>query len=135
LQEVIPQVQKAYKASGDRENRAIAGLSMGGAETLLTGLNHPDKFAWIGCFSAGGLGQNFAQEFPNAGPKMNLQLHLLWVSCGDRDNLLTSDRAFYDWITSRGVNAKWVELPGEHSFRVWRRNLADFAPLLFRDQK
>ena len=57
---------------------------------------------------------------------MNTQLRLLWVSCGDHDNLLTSNRAFYDWITSRGVTAQWVQVPGEHSFRVWRRNLADF---------
>ena len=134
LQEVMPQVEKAYKASSDRENIALAGLSMGGTESLLTGLNHLDRFSWIGCFSAGGLGPNFAQEFPKTGPKLNSELHLLWISCGDHDNLLSSNRAFYDWITSRGVTAKWVEIPGEHSFRVWRRNLADFAPLLFRDQ-
>ena len=134
LREVMPQVEKAYKASSDRENIAIAGLSMGATEALLAGLNHPDKFAWIGCFSAGGLDPNFAQEFPKAGPRLNPDLHLLWVSCGDRDNLLTSNHSFYDWIISRGITAKWVEIPGEHSFRVWRRNLADFAPLLFRDQ-
>ena len=69
LKEVMPQVEQAYKASRDRENIAIAGLSMGGTESLLTGLNHLDRFAWIGCFSAGGLGPNFAQEFPKAGEK------------------------------------------------------------------
>ena len=135
LKEVIPQVEKSYRVSSDRGQRAIAGLSMGGTEALLTGLNHPDRFAWIGSFSAGGLSANYAQEFPRADTNLNTQLRLLWVSCGDRDNLRTSDRGFYDWVTKRGVEAEWVEIPGEHSFRVWRRNLADFAPLLFQEKK
>ena len=55
LAEVIPQVERSYKVRKDSESHAIAGLSMGGAESLLTGLNHLDTFAWIGAFSAGGL--------------------------------------------------------------------------------
>jgi len=135
LNEVLPQVEKNYRVSSDHHYRAIAGLSMGGTESVLIGLNHADKFAWVGCFSAGGLATNFAQEFPRVDPKMNEELRLLWISCGDRDNLRTPDHNFYGWVTNQGVNAKWVEIPGEHSFRVWRRNLVDFAPLLFRDRK
>src|SRR5581483_9691733 len=135
LNEVMPQVEKDYRVTNDRRSRAIAGLSMGGTEAALIGLNHPEKFAWIGAFSAGGMATNYAQEFPKVDYRLNSQLRLLWISCGDRDNLRTLDKNFYGWVTNSGVAAKWVELPGEHSFRVWRRNLADFAPLLFKEEK
>ena len=62
--EVLPQVEAAYRVSRDRESRAIAGLSMGGTESLLTGLNTLDRFAWIGAFSSGGLGEDFNTDFP-----------------------------------------------------------------------
>src|SRR5208283_4876009 len=78
LKEVIPQVEKSYRVSSDRQNRAIAGLSMGGTESLLTGLNHPDRFAWIGSFSAGGLAPDYSREFPGADGKLNAQMRLLW---------------------------------------------------------
>src|SRR5689334_19823810 len=62
--EVIPQVEKSYRVSKDRNARAIAGLSMGGAESLYTGLNAVDRFAWIGAFSSGGLSEDFDATFP-----------------------------------------------------------------------
>lgn len=135
LKEVIPQVEKAYRVSGDRQNRAIAGVSMGGTEALLAGLNNLDKFTWVGLFSEGELTPNFSAEFPGAGTNANVRLRLLWVSCGDRDSLLTANRDFYNWLCSRGVTARWLEVPGDHSYRLWRRNLADFVPLLFQEKK
>ena len=63
LTEVIPEVERTYRVKKDREARAIAGLSMGGAESLLGGLNHLDEFSWIGSFSSGGVKENFEQEF------------------------------------------------------------------------
>jgi enterochelin esterase family protein len=135
LKEIVPQVEKDYRASGDRNNRAIAGVSMGATESLLTGLNRPDQFAWIGSFSAGGLETNYPAEFPAAGTNLNSQLRLFWLSCGDRDSLFPLNRGFNDWLASRGVSAKWVDVSGEHSFRLWRRNLADFTPLLFLKTK
>ena len=79
LTEVIPQVQSMYKVSTKREDRAIAGLSMGGAESLMTGLNHIDTFAWVGSFSAGGLDTRLCSGFP--GVKCH-QLQRVCGSCG-----------------------------------------------------
>src|SRR5437899_2360057 len=80
LTEVIPQVEAAYRVSKDRNSRAITGLSMGGAESLLTGLNALDHFAWVGAFSSGGLGEDFNAEFPALDSKANSQLRLLWIA-------------------------------------------------------
>jgi enterochelin esterase family protein len=130
--EVLPQVEKEYRVSDDRKTRAIAGLSMGGAESLTVGLNNPDRFAWIGAFSSGGLGTNFAQTFPNLDAKANDSLRLLWISCGKDDGLLKPNQEFVQWLDTEGVRHTWTEVPGVHSWRVWRRNLAAFTPLLFR---
>jgi len=132
LDEVLPQVESAYHVSKDRKARAIAGLSMGGAESLTVGLNNLDRFAWIGAFSSGGVGSNYASTFPGLDAKANERLRLLWISCGKDDGLLKPNRAFVDWLATQQVHYTWSEVPGVHSWRVWRRNLADFAPLLFK---
>jgi enterochelin esterase-like enzyme len=132
LAEVLPQVESEYNVSKDRNDRAIAGLSMGGAESLTVGLNNLDRFAWIGAFSSGGVGTNFATTFPNLDAGANDKLRLLWISCGKDDRLLAPNQAFVQWLDSKQVHHSWNEVPGVHSWRVWRRNLADFAPLLFR---
>ncbi len=135
LTEVLPQVEKTYRVLTDRRSRAIAGLSMGGTESLVTGLNHLDRFAWIGAFSSGGLNTNYAAQFPALNPKANDQLRLLWIACGREDRLLENNVQFCEWLKSRKVGYTWVETAGTHSFRVWRRNLAEFASLLFQDHK
>jgi len=135
LREVIPQTERAYRVAGDAGHRAIAGLSLGGTESLFTGLNAPDKFDWIGAFSSGGLSTNFPAAYPALSGKANQQLRLLWMSCGTEDRLITINRNLSDWLTARGVRHTWVETAGAHSFRVWRRDLAQFAPLLFQPKK
>jgi len=132
LTEVIPQVEKEYQVSRDRNARAIAGLSMGGAESLYVGLNALDRFAWVGSFSAGGLGENFDAVFPSLNAKANSRLHLLWVACGTEDRLIEPNRKFREWLKSKGIQHTTVETPGMHTWMVWRRNLANFAPLLFQ---
>ena len=132
LDEVLPQVESGYHVSTDRNARAIAGLSMGGAESLSVGLNNLDRFAWVGAFSSGGLGTNFSTAFPNLDSSANQQLRLLWISCGKDDGLFKSNHDLVDWLETRKVNRTWTEVPGVHSWRVWRRNLAAIAPLLFK---
>jgi enterochelin esterase-like enzyme len=132
LTEVIPQVESSYRVSRKREARAIAGLSMGGAESLLTGLNHRDEFAWIGAFSSGRFGTDFAARFPSLDASANQQLRLLWIACGVDDSRLADNRQFREWLKSKGVNHVDIETPGMHAWMVWRRNLADFSQLLFR---
>jgi enterochelin esterase family protein len=132
LTEVIPQVESAYHVIANRNSRAIAGLSMGGAESLLTGLNHLDGFAWVGSFSAGGLQEDFSAQFPSLDAGANQRLRALWVACGMDDGLIGVNRKFRQWLKSKGIDHADIETPGVHSWMVWRRNLADFSQLLFR---
>jgi enterochelin esterase family protein len=131
LTEVTPQVESEYRIAKDRNARAIAGLSMGGSESLLTGLNHLDKFSWIGAFSSGGIPEDFAKDFPTLDANANQQLHLLWMACGTEDPLITLNRSLRQWLQTKGVNHTDIETPGMHTWMVWRKNLAEFAQLLF----
>ena len=88
LDEVMPQVEKGYRVSKDCQAHAIAGLSMGGAESLVVGLNHLEQFAWIGAFSSGGMSTNYAAQFPVLNAKANDQLRLLSIGCGQEDGLI-----------------------------------------------
>lgn len=132
LTEVMPQVESEYRIDKNRNARAIAGLSMGGSESLLTGLNHLDKFSWIGAFSSGGIPDDFEKDFPALDAKANAQIKLLWIACGTDDHLITINRNLREWLKTKGVNHTDIETPGMHTWMVWRRNLAEFAPLLFR---
>jgi enterochelin esterase-like enzyme len=132
LTEVMPKVESAYQVIQDRNSRAIAGLSMGGAESLRTGLNALDKFAWIGAFSAGGLPEPFEKTLPDLDSKANQQIRLLWIACGTEDRLITPNRNLREWLKTKGVQHTDIETPGMHTWMVWRRNLAEFAGLLFR---
>lgn len=132
LTEVMPRVEREYRTSNDRLGRALAGLSMGGAESLLTGLNGLDKFAWIGAFSLGGIPDDFASDFPGLDANANQRLRVLWIACGTEDGLISLNRKLREWLKSRGVKLTEIETPGRHTWMVWRRNLAEFAPLLFR---
>jgi len=129
--EVMPQVEKEYRVIKDRNSRAIAGLSMGGAESLYTGLNALDRFAYVGAFSAGGLTGDYDANFPKLDDKANSQLKLLWIACGTDDRLIEPNRKFREWLTSKGVKHTDIETAGAHTWLVWRRNLAEFTPLLF----
>jgi enterochelin esterase-like enzyme len=132
LTEVMPQVESEYRVTKDRNARAIAGLSMGGSESLLTGLNNLDKFSWVGTFSSGGIPENFQKDFPALDKKANQQLHLLWIACGTEDRLITINRNLRAWLKTKNVKMTEIETPGMHTWMVWRRNLAEFAGLLFR---
>jgi enterochelin esterase family protein len=132
MNEVKPAVEREYQVAADRDSRAIAGLSMGGAESLLTGLNHIDDFGYVGAFSAGGLGPDPAAEFPNLSAGQASRLHVLWIACGTEDGLITPNRKFIGWLQSKGIHPTAIETPGMHTWMVWRRNLAAFAPLLFQ---
>lgn len=152
LQEIIPQLEKTYNAAKDRTQRAIVGLSMGGGTAFYTGLNNLDHFAYVGGFSSAvGFGggprpattaspeeqtkammESFAKSYPKLDESANKQLKLLWISCGADDFLLQNNKNFKDYLTSKNVKFKEVNTPGGHTFMVWRRNLTDIAPLLFR---
>ena len=134
LTEVIPLVESAYPVSTKREDRAIAGLSMGGAESLLTGLNNIDKFSYVGAYSAGTVGENYAPAFPALAPKQTSQLRTLWIACGVDDHLIDENRKLKSWLKSQNITFTDIETPGAHTWMVWRRNLIAFTPLLFNNK-
>lgn len=134
LHEVIPQVEKDYRAKTDRRDRAITGLSMGGGESLYVGLDDMRQFAWVGAFSAG-LGEgDFAKEFPSLTPESVSRLRLLWIACGTNDHVVGPfNKRFQAWLASKKIPYTKVETPGGmHTWMVWRGNLVAFAPLLFK---
>jgi enterochelin esterase-like enzyme len=130
LTEVMPKVEAEYHVAKDREHRAIAGLSMGGQESLITGLNHTDLFAWIGTFSAGVRAETLAQ-LPTLTPQ-KANLHLLWMACGVDDALLKPNQNVIAALKAEGLPVTVIETPGHHQWPVWRDNLIHFAPLLFQ---
>ena len=134
LTEVIPRIEKDYRGLSDHNARAIAGLSMGGSESLFVGLTSADRFAWIGAFSTGGLSENFDQQFSEMKPKDVASLKLLWIACGTDDHLFEPNKKLREWLSSKGVKHTDIDTPGAHTWMVWRRNLAAFVPLLFQSK-
>ena len=130
LTEVIPQVESAYKVLTDRGNRAIAGLSMGGLESLAIGLNNTGKFAWIGGFSSA-VHLVTPETLKSLDPK-TADLRLLWIACGTSDDLLTPNRRLEDALKAEGLPVTSIETPGAHVWPLWREDLQRFVPLLFQ---
>ncbi len=135
LAEVMPQVEQCYKVDASRDSRAIAGLSMGGTQALYTGLNRPDRFAWVGAFSSGcppKADGSFGVDFPGLDAKGNPPFRLVWLGCGKADFVLRQSQQLHELLRSKGVSHTYKETEGNHTFLVWRRYLAEFASLLFR---
>jgi enterochelin esterase-like enzyme len=131
LHDLIPFVEKHYPARQERESRALAGLSMGGGQSLNFGLSHLETFAWVGGFSSAPNTRRFDDLVKDPADAAG-KLKLLWVSCGDRDGLLRVSRGFHDALEAHKVPHVWQVDPGGHDFAVWKRNLYHFVPLLFR---
>jgi enterochelin esterase family protein len=130
LTEILPQVESEYRASKNRNDRAITGLSMGGLESLTIGMTHPEQFGWVGGFSSA-LGHGEEKQLAALNGK-TANLHLLWIACGTEDDLITPNRKFIAWLKSKDVPVTAIETPGMHDWMVWRDNLAHFAQLLFQ---
>jgi enterochelin esterase family protein len=131
LEDGIPLAEKNYRVSPEREQRAIAGLSMGGWQSLSIGMNALDRFAWIGSFS-GAVDEKEIQPALDDASGTNAKLKLLWIACGEKDFLLDRNQQLITTFKARGVNHEWRLTPGDHSWPVWRDYLAEFAPKLFQ---
>jgi enterochelin esterase-like enzyme len=131
LTEVLPRVESEYHVSKDRNDRAIAGLSMGGLESLEIGLTHTDRFAWIGGFSSAIHNLNYSRKLALLNPQA-ANLRLLWVACGKEDSLIEPNRGFVAFLQAKNMPVTQIETPGFHNWMVWRDNLIHFVPLLFQ---
>ncbi len=132
LTEIVPRVEREYKVSAKREARAIAGLSMGGLESLTIGLNHADEFAYVGGFSSAVFMEQTTKTL-SAISARTANLKLLWIACGTEDDLITGNRRLIAALKSNGFPVTPIETPGMHTWLVWRDNLVHFAPLLFQN--
>ena len=131
LTEVMPRVESTYNISKNRNDHAIAGLSMGGLEALTIGLAHTDRFASVIGLSAAVQKLDFATQFANLDPK-TANLRLLWIACGTEDGLISPNRKLVAFLKEKNMPVTQIQIPGLHSWLVWRDNLIHFAPLLFQ---
>lgn len=138
LEDVLPIVDSSYRVYADRDHRAIAGLSLGGAQALALGLTHPELFSRVAAFSpAMGAANNpttggvdFAKVLADSA-QINGQIRFLWVSCGTEDTLFESVKQFSNQLSQHKIEHTFRVTGGAHDFPVWQRNLYDVAPMLF----
>ncbi|MHC4170349.1 MAG: alpha/beta hydrolase-fold protein [Planctomycetota bacterium] len=132
VEDVIGYVEKSYRVRADQENRAVAGLSMGGGQSLTVGLGNLDTFGWVGAFSSA-IPRNEEVKKLLAEPKsINDKLNLLWIGCGRKDFLFDANQKFFGRLKADGIEHVAHISDGGHDWRIWRRYLSEFVPLLFR---
>jgi len=132
LQDVMPFVEANYRVKTDAADRCIAGLSMGGGQSLTIGLNHLDRFAWVAGFSSSAPSQDAVAGFLNDPAVANQKLKLLWIACGKDDFLLKRNEEFVALLKGKGIQHEWRLTEGTHCWPVWRGYLAELAPKLFQ---
>jgi enterochelin esterase-like enzyme len=131
LNDLIPFIEKTYPVYQNRENRAIAGLSMGGGQSLNFGLGNLDKFAWVGGFSSAPNTKSPELLVPNPADARK-KLNLLWISCGDNDDLITFSQRTHDYLKANNIPHIYYIEPGVHDFNVWKNDLYMFTRLIFK---
>ena len=128
LDDLIPAIESRYPVRRERSHRAIAGLSMGGGQSLNFGLGHPDTFAWVGGFSSAPNTRKPAELV--ADPAVARKLELLWLSCGTRDGLFRISRDLHDHLKANDVPHVWHVTDGAHDAAEWKQALYHFLQKL-----
>ena len=131
LNDLIPFIEKKYSVFTDREHRAIAGLSMGGGQSLNFGLGNLDKFAWIGGFSSAPNTKPPAELVPDVNAAKE-KIKLLFISCGASDGLISFSKRTHDYLKQNNVPHIYFIEPGVHDFKVWKNGLYMFSQLIFK---
>ena len=134
LKDVMPLVESKYRVTPGRANRSIAGLSMGGGQSLSIGMKHLELFSSIAVFSSAP-GANFETEFAGAlndAKGTNAKLKLLWIGCGREDTVFPRAEKFAQLLEAKQIRHTFRATGGAHTYTVWRAYLAELAPLLFR---
>ena len=131
LIDLIPYIESKYPVKANRESRALAGLSMGGGQSLNFGLGHLNTFAWIGGFSSAPNTKTPEVLVPNP-VETAKKLKLLWISCGDHDGLISFSQRLHTYLKENKVPHIWHVEPGVHDFKVWKSDLYYFSQQLFK---
>jgi enterochelin esterase family protein len=135
LEDVIPMIDRTYRTVADRRHRAIVGFSMGGGQAGRIGLKHLETFSQVGIMSAGMAGGADTEPMATLAKnpaKANKQIDLLWIACGTEDTALKGASTLHQALDKTGITHTYLETPGAHHWRVWRRYLRDLSPLLFK---
>lgn len=130
LNDLIPFIESNYPVIENREHRALAGLSMGAGQSLNFGLEHLATFGWVGGFSSAPNTKEPEQLLPDP-QKAKDKLQLLWISCGDEDNLMRISKRTNEYLEDHDVEHIFYVEPGGHDFEVWKNDLYNFSQLLF----
>ena len=129
---LIPYIEKNFSVYTDKNHRAIAGLSMGGGQSLNFGLGHMDVFAFVGGFSSAPNTQRAAQLIPDV-EKVKKENKLLWMVCGGADGLMNNSAQLKAFCDEKGIPCTLINYPNEgHNFVVWKYGLYNFAQLIFK---
>ena len=132
LKDVIPAIESRYSVQADREHRALAGLSMGGGQSLNFGLGHLDTFAWVGGFSSAPNTKRPAELVPDPAAA-KAKLKLLWLSCGNKDGLIGISQGMHAYLKEKDVPHVWNVDSNAHDPTHWRNNLYHFVQRIFHD--
>ncbi len=127
----IPYIEKEYPVSKYRDQRALAGLSMGGGQSLNFGLNNLDLFSYVGGFSSAP-NTKPAKELISDPKEVNEKLNLLYIACGDADDLLQISEQTHNYLEANNIAHQYIIIPGGHDFEVWKKNIYNFSQLLFK---
>jgi enterochelin esterase-like enzyme len=131
LGSLIPFIESKYSVKKDRESRALAGLSMGGGQSLNFGLANLDTFAWVGGFSSAPNTKPAAELVSDPG-KAKKQLKLLWISCGNKDGLIRISQGVHAYLKEKEVPHVWHVDEHAHDFQHWKKALYNFSQLIFK---
>jgi enterochelin esterase-like enzyme len=131
LGDLIPFIETKYSVEKNRESRALAGLSMGGGQSLNFGLANLDTFAWVGGFSSAPNTRPAAELIPDP-EKAKKQLKLLFVSCGNKDGLIRISQGFHAFLKEKDIPHVWHVDEHAHDFQHWKKALYNFSQLIFK---
>ncbi len=131
LGSLIPFIESRYSVKADRENRALAGLSMGGGQSLNFGLGNLDTFAWVGGFSSAPNTKPAAELVPDP-DKTTEALKLLWISCGNKDGLIRISQGVHGYLKEKQVPHIWHVDEHNHDFQHWKKALCQFSQMIFK---
>lgn len=130
LDDVIPTIESRYSTATDREHRALAGLSMGGGQSLNFGLAHPETFAWVGGFSSAPNTKKAAELLSD--PEAAKTLKLLWLSCGNKDGLIRISQGVHAYLKEKEVPHVWHVATHGHDPPEWKQALYHFVQKVFQ---
>jgi enterochelin esterase-like enzyme len=130
LKDIIPYVDSHFSVRSEPASRALAGLSMGGGQSLNIGLKHPETFSWVAAFSSAPNTRPLSELVTASNQLQNLRL--LWLSCGEHDQLLKLNQSFHDALAKQNVTHIWKLGPGSHEWPVWKSDLYFLSQKLFQ---